>query len=254
MDSAPVWLVQGILRDPLDYQLRARERFGDVFRSRIGPSLVHFLYHPDHVRHVLFDQQKNYPRGWHYRLLRSLVGDGLVASEGDHWRRQRRLAQPAFHRKRLTGYAQVMVEATSRMLARWEDDAATRSGFDVGVEMSRLALAIAGLTLFARDPSREADVVGGSFGVLAHYLEQRFNHPFTSLPAWVPTPANRRMKHAARTLISVVLALIEERRREARDHGDLLSMLMQARDEETGAAMTERRPLQRIAHVPGGGP
>jgi cytochrome P450 len=147
-------LLKEFLRDPLGYQLRMRERFGDVFRSRIGPSLVHFLYHPDHVRRVLYDCQKNYPRGWHYRLLHSLPGNGLVASEGDHWRRQRRLAQPAFHRQRLSGYAQVMVEATSGMLARWDGAAVAGSGMDVGVQMSRLTLAIAGLTLFSRDPSQ----------------------------------------------------------------------------------------------------
>ena len=80
---------------------------------------------------------------------------------------------------------------------------------------------------------------GGRLASWRRYLEQRFNHPFTSLPAWVPTASNRRMKDAARTLNGVVLALIQERRREGRDHGDLLSMLMQARDEETGEAMTE---------------
>jgi len=235
----PYGFLKEFLRDPLGYQLRARERFGDVFRSHIGPTLVHFLYHPDHVRRVLYDHQKNYPRGWHYRLLRSLLGNGLVASEGDHWRRQRRLAQPAFHRQRLSGYARVMIEATSGMLARWERAAAEESTMDIGNEMSRLTLAIAGLTLFSRDPSQEADVVGRTFGVLARYLEHRFNHPFISLPAWVPTASNRRMKDAARTLNGVVLALIQERRREGRHHGDLLSMLMQARDEETGEAMTE---------------
>jgi cytochrome P450 len=237
----PYGFLKEFLRDPLSYQLRMRERFGDVFRSRIGPALVHFLYHPDHVRRVLYDHQRNYPRGWHYRLLRSLLGNGLVASEGDHWRRQRRLAQPAFQRQRLGGYAQVMVEATCGMLARWEGTAAAAGGMDVGVEMARLTLAIAGLTLLSRDPSGEADVVGRAFGVLVRYLEQRFNHPFTSLPAWVPTAGNRRMRDAARTLNSVVLALIQERQRESRDHGDLLSMLMQARDEETGEAMTEEQ-------------
>jgi len=234
----PYGYLREFLRDPIAYQLRAREQFGDVFRSRIG-SLVHFLYHPDHVRRVLYDHQKNYPRGWHYRLLRNLLGDGLVASEGDHWRRQRRLAQPAFHRQRLRGYAQAMIEATSRMLARWDGTALAGSGMDIGAEMSHLTLAIAGLTLFNRDPSQDADLVGRTFGVLASYLEHRFNHPFASLPAWVPTARNRRMKDAARTLNGVVLALIRERRCEGRDRGDLLSMLMQARDEETGEVMTE---------------
>jgi cytochrome P450 len=234
----PYGYLKEFLRDPLSYQLRAREQYGDVFRSRIG-SLVHFLYHPDHVRRVLYEHQRNYPRGWHYRLLRSLLGNGLVASEGDHWRRQRRLAQPAFHRQRLSGYARIMVQATSEMLARWDGTAAAGSRMDIGAEMSRLALAIAGLTLFSRDPSQDADVVGRTFGVLASYLEQRFNHPFTSLPAWAPTPRNRRMKDAARTLNGVVLALIRERRGEGRDYGDLLSMLIEARDDETGEAMTE---------------
>jgi cytochrome P450 len=227
------------LHDPLGYQLRARARFGDVFRSRIGPTLVHFLYHPDHVRHVLYDSQKNYPRGWHYRLLRSLLGNGLVASEGEYWRRQRRLAQPAFSRPRLIRYAQVMVEATSGMLARWERAAGPGNAINISAEMSHLTLAIAGLTLFSRDPSQEADVVGRTFSVLAAYLEHRFNHPLLSLPAWIPTARNRRMKDAARTLNGIVLDLIRQRQREGRDHGDLLSMLMQARDEEAGEAMTE---------------
>jgi cytochrome P450 len=196
------------LLDPLGYQLRARERYGDVFRSRIG-SLVHFLYHPDHVRRVLYDHQRNYPRGWHYRLLRRLLGNGLVASEGVHWRRQRRLAQPAFHRQRLAGYADLMVEATAGMLARW-DHADLERGMDIGAEMARLTLTIAGRTLFSRDPSQDADVVGQTFGILASYLEHRFNHPFTSLPAWIPTTRSRQMKHAARSLNGVVLDLIRD--------------------------------------------
>jgi cytochrome P450 len=171
----PYGFLREFLRDPLAYQLRAREQFGDVFRSRIG-SLVHFLYHPDHVRHVLYDHQRNYPRGWHYRLLRSLLGNNLVSSEGDLWRRQRRLAQPAFHRQRLWRYAQTMVDATSRMLIRWDNAATARSGIDIYPEMS-LTLAIAGLTLFSRDPSQDADVVGRTFGILAGYLEQRFIIP-----------------------------------------------------------------------------
>ena len=235
----PYGAFRPFLRDPLDFQLRARERFGDVFRFRIGPLLVHFLYHPDHVRRVLHDHQKNYLRSWHYRLLRRLLGDNLVVSEGDPWRRQRRLAQPAFHRQRLAGYADVMADATSQLISRWSDAAKAERPVDVVPEMSRLALAIAGRTLFDRDVSHEADAVGREFTVAARSLEWRFNRPFTTPPAWVPTPANRRFKGAVRALNEIVSAIVRERRAEGRDHGDLLSMLMRARDEETGEAMTD---------------
>jgi cytochrome P450 len=223
------------LGDPLGYLLRARERFGDVVRFYVGPLAAHFLFQPDHVRHVLQDRQKDYPRGWHYRLVRNLLGENLVVSEGAYWLRQRRLAQPAFARQRLVGYAQTMMDATAQTLARWEHV----GELDIAAEMTRLTLAIAGRTLFSRDTGQEADAVGRSFRVLAAHLEHRFNHPFTSLPTWVPTPDNYRMRAAARTLNGVVSAIIRQRRREGRDHGDLLSMLLQARDEETGEAMTD---------------
>ncbi|MFO0844866.1 MAG: cytochrome P450 [Gemmataceae bacterium] len=227
------------VRDPLGFQLRAHGQFGDVFRFRLGPLVIHFLYHPDHVRRVLHDHQKNYLRGWHYRLLRRLLGENLVVSEGDYWLRQRRLAQPAFHRTRLAGYATVMADATAKMLARWRGTAAAVGTLDVGPEMSRVALEVAGRTLFDQDVSHEADAVGREFSEVSRYLQARFNKPFTTPPAWVPTPANRRFRRAVRALNDIVSGLIRQRRIEGRDHGDLLSMLMQARDEETGEAMTD---------------
>src|SRR5687768_4075528 len=131
----PFGHMRRFLREPLQFQIDARQRFGDVFRFRIGPLVVHFLYHPDHVRHVLQDHQNNYPRGWHYRLVRRLLGENLVVSEGEYWRRQRRLAQPAFQRQRLCEYAKVMVDATSGMLARWEQVAAAGKDVDMAAEM-----------------------------------------------------------------------------------------------------------------------
>ena len=227
------------LRDPLDFHLKARERFGDVFRFRIGPILLHCLYHPDHVRHVLYDHGTNYLRGWHYRLLLRLFGPNMVASESPSWLRQRRLAQPAFHRQRLDGYANVMVDATSQLVSRWQDSARSGELVNVVPEMLRLALAVASRTLFDRDISDEAANIGKAFAVVRQYLESRFNYSLTSAPSWMPTPTNRRFKSAMRELNELVLKLIQDRRREGRDHGDLLSMLLQARDEETGDSMSD---------------
>ena len=227
------------LRDPLEFQLRARERFGDVFRFRVGPLVNHFLYHPEHVRRVLHEHQKNYLRGWHYRILRRLFGDNLTASEGAFWLRQRRLAQPAFHRQRLPEYADVMVEAASALVSRWRTIADGEKQIEARREMSRLTLAITSRTLFDRDVSHEADEVGQAFRVMGQYFEHIFHHPVSTPPTWVPTPMNRRFNQAVSTLNEVVTAIIRERRGDAADRGDLLSMLVQARDEETGEQMSD---------------
>ncbi|HVA48768.1 MAG TPA: cytochrome P450 [Pirellulales bacterium] len=227
------------LCDPLSFQMQARERFGDVFRFRIGPVVVHFLFHPEHVRRVLHEHPKNYLRGWQYRLMRRIFGDSLTVSEGAFWLRQRRMAQPAFHRQRLAEYTGVMVDAASGLVSRWRDMAAEEEEkvIEARREMSRLTLGITSRTLFDRDVSHEADEVGQAFAVLGQYFEYRLHHPFGS-PSWVPTSTNRRFKKAVSTLKQIVTAIVRERLGDEADRGDLLSMLVQARDEETGERMT----------------
>src|SRR5947207_12208417 len=99
-------------RDPLGFLLDGLRNHGDVFRYRIGPLVFHLLAHPDHVKHVLLDNQKNYPRSWYYNRLKVLVGEGLVTTEGPAWRRLRRMAQPTFHHQRVPALAEVMTDAT----------------------------------------------------------------------------------------------------------------------------------------------
>jgi cytochrome P450 len=234
----PYGPLNAFLRDPLGFQLQARERFGDVFRFRIGPVVVHFVYHPEHVRRVLHDHQKNYLRGWQYRLLQRLFGENLTVSEGPYWLRQRRLAQPAFHRQRLSEYANVMVEEASRLVSRWQRLGPEEPAIEARHEMSRVTLAIASRALFDRDVSHETDEVGQAFGVLGQYFDYRFTHALSAPPMWVPTPLNRRFKQAVSTLNRIVTEIVQERLREGADHGDLLSRFIQACDEETGERMT----------------
>ena len=236
----PYGVFKESLRDQLGFQTRARERFGDVVRFRMGPVLVHFLFHPDHVRRVLQDDWKNYARGWQYDLLRRLLGNGLLVREGESWRRQRRLAQPAFHRQHLAEFARTMTDATWQMLTRWEQSAATGQTLDIGAEMCRLTLGIAGRTLFSVDVSADADTVGRAVNIILPYVDHRFTHPL-SLPVWVPTPRNLRFKQAVRVMDRVVYGIIAERRRGKSENVDLLSLLEQARDEETGEGMTDKQ-------------
>lgn len=232
---------RGFLRDPLGFQIEARERFGDVFRLRLGPLVIHFLYHPDHVRHVLAEHPKNYVRGFQYRLMAKLFGQSLTLSEGPFWLRQRRLAQPAFHRQRLSEYAQVMVDAASELVSRWRAKAPEEQTIEARREMSRVTLAITSRTLFDRDAGRDADEFGASFAVLGEYFDYRFNNPISAPPAWVPTATNRRFKNAVAALRQVVAEIVRQRRQDDIDRGDLLSMLIHARDDETGEKMTEEQ-------------
>lgn len=229
------------LRDPLNFQLQARERFGDVFRFRIGPVVVHFVYHPEQVRRVLHENQKNYLRGWQYRLMRRLFGDSLTVSEGAFWLRQRRMAQPAFSRQKLSEYAGVMVDTASGLVSRWRQAVTEGTAIEARHEMSRVTLAITSRTLFDRDVSQDADQVSLAFRELGQYFERLLNHPVRSAPLWVPTKANRRFKKAVATLKQIVAAIVDERLGNERDPGDLLSMLIQARDEETGERMSDNQ-------------
>lgn len=227
------------LRDPLGFLLQAQKQFGDVFRFRMGPMQVYFFYHPEHVRRVLVENQKNYERGWQYRALKRLFGESLTTSEGDYWLRQRRLAQPAFSRQRLSEYAAVMTDATAELAAHWRRAAREAQAIDIREEMSRVTLAIASRTLFDRDVSSEADEVGRAFTALGDYFDFRFNHPISAPPLWVPTAMNRRFRRAVSMLNRTVAEIIRERLKNPSDRGDLLSMFIAARDEETGEKMTD---------------
>src|SRR5437763_12425920 len=106
-------------RDPLGFLLDGLLRYGDVFRYQVGPLVFHQLAHPDHVKHVLLDNQKNYPRSWIYNRTKVAAGEGLVTTEGEAWRRLRRMAQPAFHHGRIEAFAGVMTDATDALRRRW---------------------------------------------------------------------------------------------------------------------------------------
>jgi cytochrome P450 len=197
--------------------------------------------HPDYIKHVLQDNHRNYGKNtFAYQTLQLTLGKGLVTSDGDFWLRQRRLAQPAFHRQRIEGFATMMTQATLDMLDRWATYTDSDHGFDLAQELTRLTLRIAGETLFHIDLTDDADDVGRALSLGLAETTARLSRPL-SLPLAIPTPNNRRFLTARRALDSVVYDIIAERRRTQADTGDLLSMLMLAEDEETGERMTAQQ-------------
>jgi cytochrome P450 len=214
-------------------------RHGDVFRCQLGPLVFHQLAHPDHVKHVLLDHQRNYPRSWFYDRAKVVVGEGLVTTEGPPWRRLRRIAQPAFHSQRIAALAGVMVDATRATIQKWQTFAQSGELFDVAAEFMALTLRIVGRTLLNIDLGGQTDRLGPALTTALEYAEYWLSH-FLALPPGVPTPRNLRYRRAVETIDRVMYDIITRRRTSNGDASDLLSMILGTRDEETGEGLTDR--------------
>ncbi|MEZ4441392.1 MAG: cytochrome P450 [Polyangiaceae bacterium] len=219
---------------------------GDVVRLRFPGVEGVLLSHPEHVRKVFIDEHRAFgkqTRG--YNTLRIALGNGLVTSEGSFWRRQRRIAQPGFHRRRIAAFAETMTRATEDMLARWQKRPDPESPLDIGHEMMGLTFRIVGECLMGTDLSGEASAVGEAVTTLLKATVDRTTRPVL-LPLEVPTPKNKKLKRALEVLDSLVLDIIARRRKSGERPGDLLDMLMNTEDEETGERMTDRQLRDEI--------
>jgi cytochrome P450 len=222
-------------RDPLGFLFGCAREYGDVVRLRLMGQTFYLLSRLDLIEYVLVENNRNFTKTRILRRNRRLLGEGLLTSEGAFWRRQRRLAQPAFHRKRVAAYGEVMAAFVERSLEGWRDG----ETIDVHEEMMRLTLEIVAKCLFDADVGAEAKDVGRAMKVaLENFSSQR---RLIRIPKRIPTPHNIRFERAARTLDRIVHTIIEERRKSGEeDRGDLLSMLMLATD-ESGQRMTDKQ-------------
>jgi cytochrome P450 len=158
----------------LAFLVEARRTYGDVFRMRAGPYVTHTVAHPDHVKHVLLDRQKNYPRSWVYDRTTVGPGEGLVTTEGAAWRRLRRMSQPAFHAQRVAAQAGMMTAMTAAMLGRWRTHAGSGGGpLDVADEFMGLTLRIAGRALKGIDLDGQSARVAPAVTTALEHVEHR---------------------------------------------------------------------------------
>jgi cytochrome P450 len=240
------WLLgctRHLLRDPLGFATQANREYGHYVRIRFLPGIyIYLLTHPEAVEHVLQKNHRNYRKPEMLtRPMSLMLGNGLFTSEGDFWLRQRRLMQPAFHRQHLTGLVPLMV-AAAEAFVREREAAGAGQVVDMLDEMMKLALRIAGTTLFSTDVAGEADEIGRAYRVGLEYVSRRMrSRPL--LPTWLPTPRNLAFARARRILDRVVLNLIVSRRDAASRSDDLLSLLLAAQDEATGIGMTDQEVI-----------
>ena len=228
------WSLGPLNDNPLDYFTKVAREYGDIAGLRVLNFRSIFINHPDLIEEVLVTNARKYSKGRVLRANRHVFGEGLLTSEGDFWLRQRRLAQPAFHRARIASYAATMVEYTQRMLNGWRGGEER----DAHQEMMRLTLQIVGKTLFDADVERDAQDVGKSLELLLE-IGANFRRAIF-VPHWLPTPTNLRVKREVAQIEKILYRIIGERRASGRDAGDLLSTLLSAQDED-GSRMTDRQ-------------
>ncbi len=225
-------------RDPLKWIPKWAAEHGDVFSigSPIGSATV--VASPELARQVLAEHYSHYvEKGRSYAVLRILMGNGLVTSAGEFWRGQRKLTQPAFHRRRLDAIFAMMVRRSRAAAERMTDGVA-----DLAPAFSHLTLEIISEAMFSTDVENEASSVGGHIATLNETALRMLRQPWRFfLPRKFSTPITKKEFHARSSLDAIVHGIIERRRKSGDVHDDLLSMFLSACDEETGRGMTNEQ-------------
>ncbi len=228
-----------IAKDNVGLFMTAWRKYGDIVRFR-GPLTLYLLVHPDYVKHVLQDNHLKYPRPeFVANKLKGVVGEGLVANEGDVWLRSRRLAQPAFHRQRIASFTTLMTDTATEMLDKWQGHAERGTAVDIKSEMMHVSLAVLAKALFKADWGKYAAVVEPAVGIALAHTNRRLTAPVD--PQRFPVRSTREFNKAMSELDAIVYKLIADRRASKEDRGDLVTMLIQAKDPETGATYDDKQ-------------
>lgn len=225
---------------PLQFLAELQKHYGDIaqFCLVVWPTV--FINHPDYIKHVLQDNHSNYDKDVHlFQIARPLIGNGLVSAVGGKdWLRQRRLVQPVFHRQRIAALGTLMTDTTNVMLQQWDTYARERQVFDIAEEITNLTLQIISKSLFNVEMSAKTNSFCQAFSQVTAFLIDYFYMPFP--PLFIPTPRSRCFWSAIQTMDTVVYEIICNRRQQQEDVGDLLSMLLNAVD-ENGRGMYDKQ-------------
>jgi len=225
LPPTPHGSVRQLVRNPLSYFLSITQQYGDIVCYRPAPDPAYLINHPNYIRHVLVENYHNYSKDtYSNQAFKQVIGEGLINLEGDAWLRQRRLMQPAFHHSRLERLDGMIVQATLDMLDRWQVFSESGQPVDIAREMAALTMTITSRALFGVDLGDEVKAIGEIINKVANLTEK---------------PRDPRLQQAAREFRAVVEGIIQERRRNFRDQGDLLTSLMTAHDENSGAMLTD---------------
>ncbi|MBC7921858.1 MAG: cytochrome P450 [Ferruginibacter sp.] len=237
-----------LVKDPLRFMVDAMGRNERITQIRLVNRNCYLIFRAEDIKHVLQENNRNYTKSDAYKAIQLFLGNGLLNSEGDFWRRQRKLAQPAFHRQRLALLTEPMNRATLAMLRRWEQPDRTQP-LNISEETMKLTLEIVSESLFSADVRKHLDHVSDSLTTIIEYAYDSI-HSYVHLPLSIPTPRNRKYKKSVERIERLIYEIIAGRQNaKAGDHLDLLGMLMEAQDEETGERMNPRQLRDEVTTI-----
>ena len=215
-------------------------QYGDALRFRLGPKTLYLFSHPDLAEEILIKQSDRFVKVYDPQRptgLALVLGNGLVTSSGDVWKRHRRIIQPIFHRSRMAVMADRMAQVGEQRIAAW--DRHTSGTLDIAAEMMQLALEVISQTMFSTSMTQHIDRISHALRVSIKYAFDSFSNPLM-LPLWIPTTRNREFHSVMQFMDGLMYGLLAERRRTGESHGDLLDLLLHARDEETGEGLSDQ--------------
>jgi cytochrome P450 len=232
------------------YFTDAWRTYGDIVRFQMGPIENYLLAKPDYIHHILVKNHTNYTKGVSMKKVKLSLGDGLFASEGSLWRRQRQLMQPLFTPRSVNSFTGVMIEDIEALLQRWEKPFTSHTPVDVNQEMMRLAMGIIGRTMFNISIDQEAMQAASAFAYVLEYVSQQTVR-FIDIPTFIPTPSNRKFLASMRVLDDFIYGIIAKRRQDpqASEQNDLLALLMRARDPESGEPMSDTQLRDEVITI-----
>lgn len=234
-------------RDILKGLERGKE-YGPIARTRV-PAPLWLLYEPEDIEQVLAKKNKSFRKGIVEQNSLAFMGQGLLTSDGEFWKKQRRLEQPAFHRKKIEGYAETMAWCSEQLLQRWEPGQVV----DLHEEMAAITLRIINLTAFGADVAESADAVSRALVTIGDRVEGVGRNMY-QLPERIPTKTNRRYRREMRNLDDIIYGIIEQRREQERrgedvNEDDLLGMLYAVKDADTGERMTDEQLRNEVVTI-----
>lgn len=225
-------------KGPFGFWFDVWKEYGDVARAQVGPQTLMQFVRPEHVQHILVKNKDNYVKGMSHDALRIPLGFGLLTAEGELWRRQRRLMSPTYTPRSVKHFVGIMLDATDKMLARWQE-IPTGKAVAINLEMMRLTMSVISRSIFTVDIGEDFAEAGQAVTQILDFATQT-SVSLLTLPLSVPTPANQRLKKALATIDEFLYGIIDDRRNKP-PGDDLLSLLMQMRDDETGEGMSEKQ-------------